>query len=921
MLSQSAAAQTNFDTADGYYEDASRRISDGDIAAAIIQLRNALSLDNGHMPSMLSLGKLLLVTGDSAEAILVLNDALLLGVEPAQVIPTLADAYLSAREFSELLRTFDPSNVSPALRAEVYAARAQALLATGRTLAGKTMLDNAQALNPDLFRVGLAEVTYHLQREDLDAALAVTEGLIRNSPRDTRSWSSHASVFHAGGRLSEAVEAYEQAIDVDERNVDARVSLIDLLMETRRDALAATHIEYLRETFPREPRAVYYSALSAARSGDPEKESAELALASSLFAALEDQQLRTNPQLLMLAALSNFGAESYEVAINYIESYLQLRSQDPGAIRLKASALLVLGKSKEAVRTLLPQNRRDPRDLATTSLLAAAYRQEGNHVRAEELLLSISRAGYSTEQFEQQLAFTRLNAGALDAGIADLERLRDKNPELTGIDAQLALAYLRRGRADDALSLLDQLSQSDREKPAIRNLRAMSLAQTGDRSSAADIWTQIRTSDTVFAEATLNLALLFMQDGRYEEASSLLREILAADTESTSALTLEAKIRLRMGRPEEALRSAEVALTLEPDNDEAAWQVIRSLIALEKPDEATEAARKFSARNTDSLSAYAILARTFEITGQPSQARLVYIRMARKPDLSARDLFRIAYFQRNSGAVEAAETTLIFALGRDDQLAAARTELASVQLELEKFRLAEETALRQLELTPANRTAWRLLGEAQLAQGSHRDAIVSLNRSVELGDIVPGSISLYRAKMAAGDVKGAEDALRRGSQSASGNPRLQAALTDLLISEERWTEAEKELTALLTLTPGSPAHYNNRAYVRQMLGQLDEAEEDARRALQLVPDYAAANDTLGWILAEAGRPDEALSFLRQATARMGSNNSVRFHLARVLADLGRTKESLAELYVMLESDDDFPEKSQAVSLQKELQNL
>jgi lipopolysaccharide biosynthesis regulator YciM len=61
-----AAAQTTFDSADGYYEDASQRAAEGDNSAAVIQLKNALQVDDSHTPSMLLLGELLLDHGASA---------------------------------------------------------------------------------------------------------------------------------------------------------------------------------------------------------------------------------------------------------------------------------------------------------------------------------------------------------------------------------------------------------------------------------------------------------------------------------------------------------------------------------------------------------------------------------------------------------------------------------------------------------------------------------------------------------------------------------------------------------------------------------------------------------------------------------------------------------------------------------------
>ncbi|MEL7043633.1 MAG: XrtA/PEP-CTERM system TPR-repeat protein PrsT [Pseudomonadota bacterium] len=916
-----ARAQSSFDTADEYFEDAIGRISAGEDAAAIIQLRNALQIKADHIPSMLALGKELLKTGEASEAALVLSDALLLGAEPAQVIPFLADAYLSAEAYAELLRNFIPSNVPRSLRAEVYAARAQALLAQGRTVPGGVTLESAKAIDPTNYRAAVAEVAYLLQQAELGEALRVSSRLIESFPKDTRSWSSHASVLHAQGRLDEAAEAYREAIRAEEGNVDARLALIDLHMERRQDTPALPHIEYLRENYPNDPRAAYYSALHAARSGDPEKESEELSLAVSLFAALDESRIETNPKLLMLAALSSYGAGSYEAAASYIEAYLGQQPDDPGAIRLKASTLMALGDTGNTIRTLLPQYQRNPRDPATASILASAYSEEGNFQRSEEILLAISEAGYDSESLKLQLAMTRLNAGALNEGIADLEDLRERNPEQSNLNVQLVVAYLRNNQATKALALLDELPQALTDSSSVRNLRAVTLASLGEQSAAESLWLDLLRSSPESVGVMLNVATSLIESGRYAEARAMLDLAIAADAESSLALAMSAKLSMRMKDPESALRDAEKALNLDGDNEEAAWQNVRALLTLERPDEALEYARSFSSRRPASMPAAAILGQTYEFVGQPAQARLVYAQMARRPETNAADLFRIAELQRGAGGTESAALALAVALEKDPNYRAARLELASVLMELEQYEDAETTATEQLALTPDDPVSWILLGEACWAQEQFEAAIAAFEQAVSRGAVAPGSLGLYRSHLSLGNTVEAEAALARGREFAAQDTRLLAASSDLMISLSRWTDAETRLNELLELVPDSAAHYNNRAYTRYRLGRLDEAEQDARRAVELRPDYAPAHDTLGWILATAGRPRDALPFLREASARMGTDQSVRYHLASVLADLGRNQESLAELYFALENDNLFPEREKAMELQAKLEAM
>ena len=914
-----ASAQPGSESVEAYFEDASSRMSREDYAGAMIQLRNALQIDSSHAPSMLALGRALLETGEPGEAALVLNDALLLGVNPINAVPLLIDAYIASGSHEELLRTLRADRTPGALRAEVYAGRAQAYLASGRTNEAGAMLSAAAKLDSQNYRRRLAEVTYHLQRGDLDAAADTSRALIQHSPYDTRSWSAHGSVLHARGNWADAASAYETALREEKDNSDTRVALIDLLLVTRQNERAAGHIDYMRENRPTEPRAAYYSALLAARMGDREKEREELATASALFAALKQERLRTNPQLLMLAALSNHASGSHELAAAYIESYLAVRPGDVGAMRLKASNSLALNDVSDAIRTLLPLHQRAPQDSATTSLLAAAYSQEGDHKRAAALLASMGGASGGAP-LEEQLAFTQLNSGDYAAGIESLERLRERNPGQPALELQLAVAYLRGRRPDEALALLDALPAEALAPPLSGNLRALALLQRGDTEQAESIWRRILETQPDSLPALLNMARLKLQDNQLEEATGWLQRTLNAYPDSSRALIVAARLDLRLGKLDDALRNAERAHDLDPHSDDAAWQYIRALLASNAGQEARAVSAKFAATHPKSFPAAAIHGRTLQLLQAPDEAQLVYKQMARRAEASAEDLYRIALLQRSAGDAASAELSLGFALERNTGFRAARLELAAVQRELEKYAEAERSALQQASRTPEDAIAWLNVGEARLAQGQFTTAADSFRQAREAGEGVWSAVGIYRALDAAGQPKAAEAALRDALAPASNDPRLLAALSDLLLAQERWREADEILSQLLDGIPNSAAHLNNRAVARQQLGELGAAEADARAALDLNGSYGAAYDTLGWVLVESGRPEEALPLLREAAARLGNDHAVRFHLARALWDLERREEAAQELQQSLAGNVAFPGRETAEELLAQLQH-
>jgi putative PEP-CTERM system TPR-repeat lipoprotein len=917
-VAAAAFAQTSFETASEYYEDASTRVSDGDYAAAIIQLRNALQLENDHLPSLLLLGKALLESGDPFEASLVLSDALFQGLDAELVLPLLIDAYTNAQQFNTLLNKISVAEAPRSLSAEVSAARAQAYLSLGRTGEARKELTVARSLDATNFRVQLADISLLQQNGSREEALSVSQQLTEQQPEDTRSWNSYASSLHALGRLEDAIGSYEQAVALAPGNTDARIALIDLLMELGRDDAAKPHIDLLREEYSFEPRGAYYSALYAARNNDRETERNELATAISLLESMRDEYLNNNPQLLIIGALATFGMQAHESAANYIDAYLSLRSEDPTVIRLKASNLLALGEAAAAIQTLLPLQQRNPRDIETASLLAAAYSANGEHGRAATLLSGIAGASDESSRINTQLGYALLNAGSISAGLQTLERVYAENPDREDIALQLAVAYVRAERYVDTLQLIETFPKAWQDHPHIKNLRAIALSGSGNPEDAEALYRILLADSENDLAALTNLATIERRQGNTSAAKELLIRAQQAHPDLAMPYIEQSKLELQLGDGDAALRAAERATELSADNNTAVWQLVRAHFATGNPDQAEEVARRHSARNSEDLGAAAILGQTFVQAEKPKQASLVYTQMSRQPDINADDLFRIAQLQLAIGDLDSAALSLSQALQRDAQNYRIRITQLQVELRRERYDTAQSMANALLDDFPGDPLGRLVLGEVMLAQNEPFMADKYFREAIDTGASIEGTLGRFRALQQLGKPAKAEAALDKMLQQPKPDLRIEAALTDLLVMEGRWEEAEPALTEILRKIPRSPAHLNNRAIVRLQLGRLADAEKDALAAIALEPDSANIQDTLGWILVESGRPGEALPYVREAAARRGSDPSIRYHLAATLAALGREREALTELYALRERGDTFPEWQQAIALENRL---
>ncbi|MFK7829118.1 MAG: XrtA/PEP-CTERM system TPR-repeat protein PrsT [Congregibacter sp.] len=926
MLGTAAVLQTqtslaqSFDSAEEYYEDASSKVVEGDASAAIIQLKNALKMDAEHLPSLMLLGQTLLIEGSSWEASLILSEAMLGGADPQQTVPLLIEAYQREGLHAELLAQITPDAVPSWLRADVEGARAQTYAALGNLIAAKEAIGRALAMDPGNMRARLARVTVYLRDKRWEEASVEAQQLIALAPEDTRAWNSHGSILHATGQLEPAIDAYRRAIDLSPRNLDARIALISIYMDLQRESEAAPHLAYTAENFPYEPRGAYFAALAAARIGDSDAEAKALSTVIDTLNRLPTDTVSSNPQLLMVGALAHFGRSEYAQSNQYIESYLVLNADDPGAQRLRAVNLLSSGEPGRAKQVLLKLQRRYSGDIGVTSLLATAYAQEGHHNKAAELLLGLEGAGSGVLQSDSQLGLSLINTGEIVAGIKTLEAVRKSQAEgSTRVDFQLATAYIRSNRAEEAVELLQSLTLETPSNLGYQNLLAIAYLQAGNTNAAKESFTGILRTDPAFLPSAINLARIAMRENDFGEAQRWIDYALDLSPESPRAMFEQATLFKARGEFTDAIRWAERTTQLDRSNMRYAQMLSELYLSTGDTEAAEASARRAAVAGKDDPAGQALLGQTLAAVGKAKQAGLVYTLMARNADFDTPTLYRIAVLQADLGLYESAILSL--AAGLKGNAKHQRSLKANMRMHLAAKHFEKTVALADeyKVLYPQDPTGQLLAGEAWLRLDRPKDAAKRFQSALSLGAQADGTLGLYRAFFGSGRIKEAEKALADYLEEGGNDPRLLAAKADLLIAQERWSDAELTLTKVLQQFPNSVAHLNNRALARLNLGEPG-ALADARAAVDLAQDNAAVNDTLGWILVQNGKPDEALSFLREATSRETDNPTLRFHLAVALAKLGRQKEALNELYLALETGRDFDERSKATALQTSLRD-
>jgi tetratricopeptide (TPR) repeat protein len=149
-----------------------------------------------------------------------------------------------------------------------------------------------------------------------------------------------------------------------------------------------------------------------------------------------------------------------------------------------------------------------------------------------------------------------------------------------------------------------------------------------------------------------------------------------------------------------------------------------------------------------------------------------------------------------------------------------------------------------------------------------------------------------------------ERTLREAIKINPNDAEAHRRLGSLLISLERYKEAEEELRQAIRLKPDFAEAYGTLGSVYDDLGRYEEAVEALRQAIRLKPDYAEAEILLNKLERKISSSKETSSERSSsgcfiATAVYGDENAVELKILRDFRDTVLLRNSLGRLFVSL----------------------
>jgi tetratricopeptide (TPR) repeat protein len=353
---------------------AGTKLALGDPAAAEALLRRAIEVDPAWMPTLTTLGELLLASGRGTEAESVLERALAGGTPDPRAAGVLARHYNSTGRPALALAAITPFCVQGRMDAEVASQHVAALVALGRQTDAVSLYSSLASASPDNpvpaqalaialhaggrhaeaaqiahrvlargFRTATLCLTYarSLMAEGAnDRAETALRDCLRLDPRLTEAHNSLAQlVWVRTGDLTQATEALDRALRAF-GNDDALWATKAALLQGAGDARGAYECLAPRVERTQAPPALLVRAGLSALDFDPAR---ALSLAERAIRSLPDN---TSARSLLTAA--QLGVGDARAALQNCDSLLAQAPDDQYFIALQTTALRLLGDERYA---------------------------------------------------------------------------------------------------------------------------------------------------------------------------------------------------------------------------------------------------------------------------------------------------------------------------------------------------------------------------------------------------------------------------------------------------------------------------------------------------------------------------------------------------------------------------------------------
>lgn len=875
------------DKAEAYFKDATEYLAKGEIKSAVIQLKNALQRDPGHVGARLMLGRLYLATGDGPGAEKEFSRAGELGAKAADWLSGYGQALLLQHRPQEVLdKVSIPDQAQPSVRASLLALRGQASLAIGDTEQAREAFDDALALDGANLQARLGQIRLLARQDKTEDALVRARELSEAHPDNFVLQLITGDLYRRVGQLDEAENAFQRARQLAPGDPRGHVglALVHLMQDKLDDAVADA--ERMRQQFhDRVPMASYVHAVAAYRKGDLNTAGDQLQKVLSVAPDLIQAQ--------MLYGVINYSQGKLEIAEDYLARVNAQLPDDGLVARLLAATYLKLKRPEAALEVLVPIEKTGANDAQLFALLGTAYLQTGESAKSADYMAKAVELAPDQALLRTQLAVGRLASGDTSSAVAELEKAIDLGQDVIQADVLLVLSHIRSNEPDKAIAVAKRLQSRMPDSPIPPNLLGLSQLAARDYPSARASFRQALRNDPDFYVGYLNLARTELLDDQPEAAAKELAALLDKKPGHVGAMLGLAGLAKQRGDAAGYEEWITKAYNTKPDSPQSAVPMAGLLIAKNEPLKAFSVLNglpKAAAQDPAVLYARGLAqlqARDF------SNAARSFRKLVDKQSNNGEGWFQLGRAQAAAGDVAGARESFDRAIALDKDMSTPLAVMAKGELEIKEkqWDAALKIAATLIERFPKSPAGFELRAAAYRGKGDITESLQALEQAVNIDGTVSRT-NVYAFDLAAnGQVDRAIEVLQDWLDRHPDDPVTRGNLGLIQQKAGHADSAMKSFELAVAHGSKSPAVLNNLAWLYYEHGD-HRAIDTARKAYDLASQRPEIVDTYGWLLFNAGQEKTGMQLLQQALVLAPHNPEIALHVAEALHRSGRDQEAI-----------------------------
>ena len=917
-LSSPVFATTSSPESARYAEQADIASRKGDVATAIIQLKNAIRSDSSNLAARTALAQLYLQSNQPAAAEQELETAKSRGYDETKILVPLADAYFAQGKFRDVVAKLDGAKLQGEARGNLLAIQARAHLALQEAGKARAVLDGAIAATPDLPSVLMANALLLRGENKYAEAETQVDKALAKMPRHAEFLLLKGELRAARNDNAGSAKIFDDVVKFYPKLTRAYVARAMARLGRNETAGVAEDVAYVLAQEPENLLGVYMQAYLLAHDNKPKEAVHILAAHTQLLASYAPANY-----LLASAALAD---NRTEMALAYAKRYREKAPNDPFGIRLMAAVQQRAGNANEAVGLLEPLAAKSPSDNQVRLQLANAYLAVGRSDQAIRLFQQGVAADPTNTDAQFALAVSQINSGDKDQGAAQLEQLLKANPTYLQGNAVMVMMSLQDGAIDRALKTVDAMIAANADDPNAYNLQGTVYLAAQKPDQAAASFKTALAKDPKFGAAALNLARAAERRSDREDARRWYEKTLSIDPANVAAYEGLANLALMNNGVNEAAKQFEQAIKYNPEAAEPRLRLIDLLLQAKDNQRALIVARNFANAQPDDVKALEALGRAQIITGDYTNGIASYRRVVAKAPDNVEAERRLAGALNQAARSKFGNPAVLRNEARAllDQVIAAAPEYQPAladRIALEREVQGPDAALAVATKLSADRpqSAVRLmtLGDTELAVNRADEAIGSYRRAYERAKTQATVHHLYNGLIRA---KRVDEGVQVLKSWVTANPKdhdTRFLLASYYIDAGKLDDAIRETEAIKVAAPDNPVLLNNLAWLYGQKGN-PKAIEVGERAYWLAPTSPDVMDTLGSLYIARGETAKGIALLGQAHDRAPERADIGYRYAAALEKAGEATKAKGVLQKTLTTKAAFGERTQAEAMLKRL---